>query len=86
MSNPVSLLRLPATLAASGHRRSTFYAGIKRGEIPPPVKIGERAAAWPAHEIEAVNRARMAGAGSTELRALVARLLKERAECAKRRA
>ena len=33
--------------------RATWYAWIKQGHAPAPVKIGPRAAAWKAEEIRA---------------------------------
>ena len=45
-----------------------------------PVKIGPSAAAWPAHEIEAIVQARIAGASETELRKLVDKLHAQRKE------
>lgn len=32
--------------------KSTWWAGIKEGRYPAPVKIGKRAVAWKASEIE----------------------------------
>lgn len=43
---PGQLVRLPKTLEALGIPRSSFYAGIKKGLFPKPVKLGERTAAW----------------------------------------
>jgi prophage regulatory protein len=34
--------------------RATWYAGIKQGRYPAPVKLGERAVAWRAEEIRAL--------------------------------
>ena len=31
--------------------RSTFYSYISKGLIPPPIKVGDRASAWPVSEI-----------------------------------
>lgn len=73
-----SLLRLPAVMNATGLSRSTLYLRIKQKLLPSPVKIGERCAAWPSHEIEAVNAARIAGKPETEIRELVAKLEQQR--------
>jgi len=43
-----SLLRLPQMLALLGIKKSCFYAGIKSGIYPKPLKIGPRVSAWPA--------------------------------------
>ncbi len=72
------LLRLPAVMNATGLSRSTLYQRIKQKLLTPPVKIGERCAAWPSHEIEAINAARIAGKPDDDIRALVAQLQIER--------
>lgn len=48
------LLRLPEVLARTAESRASWYAGMKRGVAPRPVKLcGGRAAAWVALEIDA---------------------------------
>lgn len=74
------LNRLCDALSATGQTRSPFYADIQKGTMVRPVKIGPRAAAWPAHEIEAIVQARIAGASETELRKLVDKLHAQRKE------
>lgn len=46
------LLRLPEVLAIFPVSRSTWYQGIKDGRYPSPLKIGVRASAWRASQIE----------------------------------
>ena len=46
------LIRLPAVIARTGLARSTIYESIRTGRFPPPVKIGPRAVAWRASEID----------------------------------
>ena len=58
----VQLLRLPAVIAATGLSRSTIYLREQRGEFPKRVKLGA-STAWPAHEVEAWVRARIAERG-----------------------
>lgn len=48
------LLRLNAVLARFPVSRSTWYAGIKAGRYPAPVKLGLRATAWRAADIAAL--------------------------------
>ena len=74
-----SLLRLPAVMDATGQTRSTLYLRIKQRLMTPPVKLGERCAAWPADEITAINAARIAGKSNEEIRELVAKLEQQRA-------
>jgi len=47
-----------------------------------PVKIGQRAAGYPANEVRAINAARIAGKSDDEIRALVERLHAQREEAA----
>ena len=48
------LLRLRAVLNRFPTSRSGWYAGVKRGEYPQPVKIGIRAVAWRESDIDAL--------------------------------
>ena len=57
---PIHLLRLPEVKARTGHSRSEIYRRIAAGDFPAPVKIGERASAWPEHEVSAWCEARIA--------------------------
>ncbi|MDR4126667.1 helix-turn-helix transcriptional regulator [Yanghanlia caeni] len=55
MSNSTeTLLRLPQVLEIIPVSRATWYAGIKRGIYPAPVKIGLRAVAWRRSDIDAL--------------------------------
>lgn len=72
------LLRLPAVMSATGLTRSTLYLRIKQRLMTPPVKLGERVAAWPADEVEAINAARIAGKTTDEIRELVTQLEQQR--------
>lgn len=44
-------LRLPQVLAVFPVSRSTWWAGVKSGRYPQPVKLSARCTAWPADEI-----------------------------------
>lgn len=46
-------LRLPQVLFLIPVSKSTFWAGVKSGRYPKPVKIGERCTAWKAEDIHA---------------------------------
>lgn len=54
------LLRLPQVQARTGLSRSEIYRRIASGGFPAPVKLGERASAWPEHEVTAWCEARIA--------------------------
>lgn len=46
-------LRLPEVEARTGYRKSTIYELEAKGEFPRRVKLGPRATAWYAHEVDA---------------------------------
>ena len=46
------ILRLPQVLELVPVSRATWYAGIKEGRYPAPVKLGPRAVAWLLSDIE----------------------------------
>ena len=54
---PTGLVRLAAILAPRGPipvSRSTWWAGVKAGQFPQPVKLGPRITAWRAEDIRAL--------------------------------
>lgn len=53
------LAKLPAVMSATGLSRSTLYARVKAGDFPAPVKLGERAVAWPVESVRAWIAARI---------------------------
>jgi prophage regulatory protein len=57
-----------------GLSRSTLYLRIADGVFTRPVSLGGRAVGWPAHEVAALNAARIAGKPDSEIRALVTQL------------
>ena len=57
---PLTLLRLREVCRRTGKSRSEVYRRIAAGDFPQPVKLGERASAWPAHEVAAWIAARIA--------------------------
>jgi prophage regulatory protein len=63
-----------------GYSRSTVYLRVSQGLLPRPVKIGPRASAWPAHEIDTINTALIAGKTDQEIRLLVANIEAARKE------
>jgi len=69
-----SILRLPAVKAESGYSRSTIYLRISQQLWTKQVRLGPRCVGWPAHEVAALNAARIAGKSDEEIRALVVKL------------
>jgi prophage regulatory protein len=77
----MSILRMPAVKAETGHRsHASIYNAIKAGLFPTGVAIGQRSVGWPSDEVQAINAARIAGQTETEIRQLVNRLHAKRLE------
>lgn len=71
----MSILRMPAVMAETGHRsHATIYSAIRRGLFPKPVPIGDRSVGWPDYEVKAINAARIAGQNEAQIKELVNRL------------
>lgn len=68
------LLRRPVVEQATGYSRSTIYREIKRGLFTKPVEIGGTRVAWPANEVDALNKARIAGKTADQIKQLVIEL------------
>ncbi len=63
--------------------RSSTYADIQNGLLTNPVKIGgtgSSSVAWPRHEIDMLNAARLAGKSDAEIRQIVEALHLARAD------
>jgi prophage regulatory protein len=76
----MEFIRPQAMPKHTGEAVSTNYLRVSQGLLPPPVKIsGRRASGWPALEIEQIQRARMAGWSDEQIKALVQRIIEERA-------
>lgn len=71
--------RLADVLDACGLSRSTLYLRVADGTFTSPVPLGSRLVGWPAAEVDAINKARIAGKSEDDIRALVAALEKARA-------
>lgn len=69
-----TILRLPEVRTRSGYSRSTIYQRISQGLWPRQVSLGPHSVGWPAHEVQALNAARIAGRSDDEIRTLVALL------------
>ena len=69
-----TILRLPAVINESGYARSTLYLRMSQGLWTQPVRLGLRSVGWPAHEVTALNGARIAGKSDEEIRKLVLKL------------
>jgi prophage regulatory protein len=72
------LLRLPEVMKRRGRKKTPTYQDVQNELLTEPVAIGPRAVAWPEHEVEQINAARIAGKSDDEVRALVRRLMAAR--------
>lgn len=80
MRQTITILRLPPTLAKTGDSRSTHYAKVAAGLMPPAVRLGARSVGWVEREVDAVLAARIAGKTDDEVRELVRELVASRRE------
>jgi len=67
MSNELpktGFVRLPQVLSCIPVSRSTWWAGVKSGKYPQPIKLGENTTAWKAEDIHTLitNLAKQGGA------------------------
>jgi prophage regulatory protein len=69
-----TILRRAMVKASSGLPNSTMHARILSGLFPKPVRLGPRSVGWPSHEIDEINKARIAGKSDDEIRFLVSKL------------
>jgi len=69
-----TILRRKQVQSRTGLSRSTIYLRIAQGVFTHPVSLGPRAVGWPAHEVAALNSARIAGKSDSQIRDLVAKL------------
>jgi len=69
--NEINLLRIQQVTRHTGYPRTTLYRHIANGLFTRPVKIGERASAWPDYEVTAIQEARIAGKRREEIVKLV---------------
>ena len=68
--------------ARYGQSRVTPWRHTRAGVLPPPVKLSPGCTRWPAHEVEAIDRARLAGADDAAIRELVLKLVADRQQVA----
>ncbi|MGZ8152366.1 MAG: helix-turn-helix transcriptional regulator [Methylovulum sp.] len=68
------LLRRPIVEQATGDSRSTIYRKIQKGLFTHPIEIGGDRVAWPQNEVDAINKARIAGKSDAEIKQLVVEL------------
>ena len=77
----MAIWRMPAVKAETGHKsHASIYTAIRAELFTKPVPIGERSVGWPDYEVQAINRARIAGQTEAQIKELVNRLHAKRIE------
>ena len=74
----MQLAKMPEVSRMCAEPKSTLYWRISLGTFPPAIKLGPRAAAFDVAEVEAVIRARAAGASNELMREVVRELVANR--------
>lgn len=69
------LYRLPQVIEVTGLGRSSIYRLAKEGRFPPSVRIGDRAVAWRASEIEEWIKTRQVAIEARNVRGLAQQIL-----------
>lgn len=77
-SASLKLTRKPELLERFGFSKTTLHTKISKKLFPPPISIGDRAVAWPSHELDLILSAMVAGKSDDEMRTLVADLVAKR--------
>ena len=72
------ILRGPEVDRLRGKSRSARYVDIEEELLTPGVSLGLRSIGWPEYEIEALNKARVAGKSDDQIRVLVRELVAAR--------
>ncbi len=78
----VNMMRQQPAMAKTGERRSTFNSKVNFGLITKPIFISPRVKVWPEHELEAINKAWLAGYNEDQIRELVKKLEADRSQYA----
>lgn len=73
-----ALWRRPLVCDQIGKSRSALYRDISKGLFTEPVNIGGERVAWPGYEVEAITKARIAGANDEAIKDLVSELHEKR--------
>ena len=76
--SPLQFLRLAVVKAELGESAATTYRAIAAGMLPRPIELGPNRKGWPRYEVDAINRARLAGKSIDEQRAIAASLQSSR--------
>jgi predicted DNA-binding transcriptional regulator AlpA len=76
----LSLLPIDAVCQLFGIKHSCVYQWVERGQLPHPVKLSPKCSRWPADELRQVVAAFKAGSTHDQIRELVGRIERSRAD------
>lgn len=71
----MKLIKKPEVLGIIAKSNTMLYDDIKHGLMTPPVQIGENSVAWPKHECDAINAARISSKSKDFIKQLVKELV-----------
>jgi predicted DNA-binding transcriptional regulator AlpA len=77
----ITLLRRKSAAQSLGWSVSLLHLRINQGLMPPPIKEGA-CSLWPSYEIDALNKARIRGATTEEVKKLCRELVAQRNQAA----
>lgn len=72
------IMRAPEYRRQLAMTKSGEYRARHAGLLPPPLQLGPRSIGLPAHEVDIITAARIAGTEDDELREIVSRLVAAR--------
>ena len=77
-TRPTRIMRAPVYRRQLALTKSGEYRARHAGLLPPPLQLGPRSIGLPAHEVDIITAARIAGTNDEELRDIVSRLVAAR--------
>jgi len=72
------IMRAPEYRRQLAITKSGEYRARHEGLLPPPIQLGPRSIGLPAHEVDIITAARIAGTNDVDMRAIVSRLVAAR--------
>lgn len=76
---PVRFIKIKDVIHLTALSHSVIYEHINSGLMTPPIKISTRSVAWPLHEIDIINKARLRGDSVESIVKIVSNLIAVRA-------
>lgn len=74
-TSPARIMRAPEYRRQLAITKSGEYRARHDGLLPPPIQLGPRSIGLPAHEVDIITAARIAGTNDADMREIVSRLV-----------